>query len=42
MDTIYRQLETQPRTKAGRFWHKAVYPNQIWLDGMYMAQPFYM
>ena len=42
MDTIYRQLETQPRTKEGVFWHKAVYPNQIWLDGMYMAQPFYM
>ena len=42
MDTISRQLETQPRTKEGVFWHKAVYPNQIWLDGMYMAQPFYM
>lgn len=42
MDTIYRQLETQPRTKESVFWHKAVYPNQIWLDGMYMAQPFYM
>lgn len=42
MDTIYCQLETQPRTKEGVFWHKAVYPNQIWLDGMYMAQPFYM
>ena len=42
MDTIYSQLESQPRTKEGVFWHKAVYPNQIWLDGMYMAQPFYM
>lgn len=42
MDTIYGQLERQPRTKEGVFWHKAIYPNQIWLDGMYMAQPFYM
>ena len=42
MDTIYGQLESQPRTKEGVFWHKAIYPNQIWLDGMYMAQPFYM
>ena len=42
MDTIYSQLESQPRTKEGVFWHKAIYPNQIWLDGMYMAQPFYM
>lgn len=42
MDTIDWQLEHQPRTKEGVFWHKALYPNQIWLDGMYMAQPFYM
>lgn len=42
MDTIYGQLERQPRTKEGNFWHKAIYPNQIWLDGLYMAQPFYM
>ncbi|MDJ1122269.1 glycoside hydrolase family 88 protein [Olsenella sp. YH-ols2217] len=42
MDRIYGQLLGQPRTKEGVFWHKAIYPNQIWLDGMYMAQPFYM
>lgn len=42
MDTIYGQLKSQPRTKEGNFWHKAVYPNQVWLDGLYMAQPFYM
>lgn len=42
MDTIYRQLETQPRTREGNFWHKKIYPNQVWLDGLYMAQPFYM
>ncbi len=35
------QLEKQPRTVEGNFWHKAIYPNQVWLDGIYMAQPFY-
>lgn len=42
MDSIYGQLERQPRTREGNFWHKALYPNQVWLDGLYMAQPFYM
>ena len=41
MDTLYSQLLDQPRTPEGGFWHKAVYPNQMWLDGLYMAQPFY-
>ena len=42
MDTVYSQLQGQPRTSTGNFWHKLIYPNQIWLDGLYMAQPFYM
>lgn len=42
IDTIYSQVKNQPRTKAGNFWHKKIYPNQVWLDGMYMGQPFYM
>ncbi|WP_026528135.1 glycoside hydrolase family 88/105 protein [Butyrivibrio sp. VCD2006] len=42
MDTVRSQLETMPRTKEGNFWHKKIYPNQVWLDGLYMAQPFYM
>lgn len=42
MDTIYSQVINQPRTKEGNFWHKLIYPNQIWLDGLYMGQPFYM
>lgn len=42
METVYSQLKTQPRTKAGNFWHKKIYPYQVWLDGLYMAQPFYM
>ncbi|SFE11709.1 glycoside hydrolase family 88/105 protein [Flavobacterium phragmitis] len=35
------QLETQPRTASGGFWHKEIYPNQMWIDGLYMAEPFY-
>lgn len=42
IDTIYSQIEMQPRTSTGNFWHKKIYPNQIWLDGLYMALPFYM
>lgn len=38
---LREQLEKQPRTAEGNFWHKAIYPNQVWLDGIYMAQPFY-
>lgn len=42
IETIYRQIRNQPRTKDGSFWHKKIYPGQVWLDGLYMAQPFYM
>ena len=40
--TILRnQLRSQPRTTEGGFWHKKIYPNQMWLDGLYMGEPFY-
>src|SRR2546421_7361069 len=35
------QLKTQPRTSDGGFWHKKIYPYQMWLDGLYMGEPFY-
>lgn len=35
------QLRTHPRTSEGGFWHKKIYPHQMWLDGLYMGQPFY-
>jgi unsaturated rhamnogalacturonyl hydrolase len=38
---LYQQLQQQPRTPSGGFWHKQRYPNQMWLDGLYMAEPFY-
>jgi unsaturated rhamnogalacturonyl hydrolase len=34
------QLASQPRTASGGYWHKQRYPNQMWLDGLYMAEPF--
>ena len=39
---IMKVLEQQPRTSFGNFWHKRIYPGQVWLDGLYMVQPFYM
>lgn len=41
-DTLYRQLREQPRTSDGGFWHKLIYPHQMWLDGLHMAAPFYL
>lgn len=40
MDTQFSPLKTFPRTKTGNYWHKARYPWQVWLDGLYMGQPF--
>ncbi len=39
-EKIYSQLERQPRLENGNFWHKAIYPYQLWLDGIYMTFPF--
>ncbi|MDE1160864.1 MAG: glycoside hydrolase family 88 protein [Acidobacteriaceae bacterium] len=33
-------LKPQPRTPEGGYWHKQIYPQQMWLDGAYMAEPF--
>lgn len=41
INLLYSQLQSQPRTEGGNFWHKKIYPNQVWLDGLYMAQVFY-
>jgi unsaturated rhamnogalacturonyl hydrolase len=40
-DLLRSQLTTHPRTKEGGFWHKKIYTNQMWLDGLYMGAPFY-
>ena len=41
VDSMMTRLSQHPRTSEGAFWHKTVYPHQIWLDGLYMAEPFY-
>lgn len=41
IELLYTQIKGQPRTQLGNFWHKKIYPNQVWLDGLYMAQVFY-
>ncbi len=41
IELVREQILTHPRTKEGNFWHKKIYPNQVWLDGLYMMQPFY-
>lgn len=41
IDLLRSQLNTHPRTSEGGFWHKKMYPEQMWLDGLYMGAPFY-
>lgn len=40
IDLLRSQLNTQPRNDDGGFWHKKIYPHQVWLDGVYMGTPF--
>ena len=37
---LRKQLESQPRNAKDGYWHKKIYPDQMWLDGLYMASPF--
>lgn len=41
VDALRDQLKDHPRTREGGFWHKERYPDQMWLDGLYMGAPFY-
>ncbi len=41
LQTLRLQIDGQPRTNEGSFWHKKIYPYQVWLDGLYMGMPFY-
>ena len=41
LPTFFKQLENHPRTNEGVWWHKKIYANQVWLDGIYMGLPFY-
>lgn len=39
-DLLWKQIENQPKTNEGGYWHKKRYPNQMWLDGLFMCEPF--
>jgi len=41
IDQLHAQILGQPRNSLGGFWHKKIYPNQMWLDGLYMGASFY-
>lgn len=41
MQLLRKQLAEHPRTSEGGFWHKKIYPSQMWLDGLFMGAPFY-
>lgn len=41
IELLHQQIIRQPRTSDGVFWHKEIYPSQIWLDGLYMGAPYY-
>jgi unsaturated rhamnogalacturonyl hydrolase len=41
LKTLRKNFDDYPRTQSGGFWHKKIYPNQMWLDGLYMGEPFY-
>ena len=41
IETLNSQMESQPKTSDGGYWHKKIYPYQMWLDGLYMAEPFH-
>ncbi|MBN2698259.1 MAG: glycoside hydrolase family 88 protein [Bacteroidales bacterium] len=40
IDTLVTQMENHPKTHSRGFWHKKIYPWQMWLDGIYMGSPF--
>ncbi|GAO28415.1 rhamnogalacturonides degradation protein RhiN [Geofilum rubicundum JCM 15548] len=40
MDRLVNQMKYHPKTHEGAFWHKLIYPHQVWLDGLYMGSPF--
>jgi unsaturated rhamnogalacturonyl hydrolase len=42
IELLMEQVQHQPRNKAKSFWHKLIYPNQVWLDSLYMVGPFYL
>lgn len=42
IELFKEHLKWQPRCKCGNYFHKLRYPYQVWMDGLYMAQPFHL
>ncbi|MDT0688902.1 glycoside hydrolase family 88 protein [Salegentibacter sp. F188] len=40
IEELRDQMREHPRTSEGGFWHKKIYPSQMWLDGLYMGSTF--
>jgi len=40
LDNFIEQLKIHPKTNSGGYWHKKIYPWQMWLDGIFMASPY--
>ena len=41
IEFLYSRVKERPRLKNTSFQHKDRYPSQCWLDGLFMALPFY-
>jgi unsaturated rhamnogalacturonyl hydrolase len=39
-DQVRALYDAFPKNADGGFWHKQTYPNQMWLDSIYMGEPF--
>lgn len=40
LDNFIEQLNTHPKTNSGGYWHKQIYPWQMWLDGIFMGSTY--
>jgi unsaturated rhamnogalacturonyl hydrolase len=40
LDNFIGQLTTHPKTNLGGYWHKNIYPWQMWLDGIFMGSTY--
>ena len=40
LDNFIVQLQSHPKTNSGGYWHKKIYPWQMWLDGIFMGSTY--
>lgn len=41
IEYTYDKITKLDKTIEGSYYHKDIYPNQVWLDGLFMLLPFY-